>query len=102
MSGGRLADKRHRRHDKRQEMQSVRCRFKLRPLASAQAVGNSTRGGLMNGKGSSTLRECGHRYDSVVPAPEGLLEKLRGPHDDLVARGVLMRQFSRVGRGPAA
>jgi hypothetical protein len=45
-------------------MQSVRCKSKLRPLASAQAVGNSTRVWLKNDKGSSTLRECGHRYDS--------------------------------------
>jgi hypothetical protein len=71
--------KRHRRHDKRQEMQRVRCEFKLRPLASAQAVGNSARAETLDRarerqglKHPAGVR--GHRYDSVVPAPEALLD----------------------------
>jgi hypothetical protein len=62
---------------KRHRRQRVRCEFKLRPLASAQAVGNSARAedrarerqGLKHPAGVR-----GHRYDSVVPAPEALLD----------------------------
>lgn len=66
-----------------QEMHSVRCRVKLRPLASARAVGNG-QGTAHERQGLKHPREGGRRYDSVLPsAPRTPSEKLAGPHDDL-------------------
>jgi hypothetical protein len=74
--------------------ESVRWKFKLRPLASAQAVGTSARVPLMNGKGS--LAPCGSAGTDATQWCRARCQSGEGHMTIAVARAIWKRQFSEA------